>query len=143
MALFRNRQRALSDGKWDLSSPLLEWTAGAPFSIADACSGVAIFGSTGSGKTTGSLAALVRAYVRAGMGGLFLTAKRDDRMFYEKLIREEGREDALLTFSPDALLRYNFIDAELRESEGAIGVAENLTALLLTVADLLERGSGR
>ncbi|HVZ34536.1 MAG TPA: hypothetical protein VG963_19035, partial [Polyangiaceae bacterium] len=142
MLFFRKRKQPMMHCEWDLSAELLRLSAGAAISVGDACSGVGILGSTGSGKSTGSLAALVRAYLRAGFGGLFLTAKREDRKFYEKLIREEGREDSLMVFSPDNLLRYNFIDAEMQQSDGAVGLAENLTALLMTVADLLDRGSG-
>jgi hypothetical protein len=45
--------------------------------IRDACEAVAIFGAPGSGKTSASGAAILRAFLTAGMGGVFCCAKAD------------------------------------------------------------------
>ena len=54
---------------------LLRWSKKDVFTINDAVASVGIFGATGSGKTTGSGAAIARAYLRAGFGMLVLCAK--------------------------------------------------------------------
>ena len=71
MRLWR-RQR-----KWTESpdNPVLLQLSSHPadgFRLADAFEGVVCFGSSGSGKTTGSGAAIARAYLAAGFGGLVL-----------------------------------------------------------------------
>ena len=45
--------------------------------IHDACEDVAIFGAPGSGKTSASAAAMLRAYLASGMGDIYLCAKPD------------------------------------------------------------------
>ncbi len=128
---------------WDLSAPLLEWADDVPWRVGSAAMGTMIFGSTGSGKSTGSLAAICNAQLRAGFGGLFLTTKLEDRDTYIKYVRDAGRMDDLLIFSPDNWLRYNFIAEERAQSKDGIALVENLTALLMAVTELGERsGSG-
>lgn len=129
--------------KWDLSTPLLYWADGVPWDAASAYSGTQIWGSTGSGKTSGSLATICRALLAAGFGGLFLCVKREDRETYTGYVKETGRLDDLMIFSPEQNeLRYNFIESERAQSAGAIGLVENLTALLMTVTELTERSGG-
>ena len=140
--LFKGKQKSPPLAKWELASPLLQWTDGAPWTIGDACQGTQIFGSTGSGKTTGSMSAICRAFLQAGFGGLFLTAKREDAATYTGYVRDAGRMNDLLVFSPDNQLRYNFVDAELRGGGGAVGLVENLTALLMTVTELGDGKNG-
>ncbi|HEY1066809.1 MAG TPA: hypothetical protein VGE52_11890, partial [Pirellulales bacterium] len=112
--------------RWDLNRPILSLTKGDPWTINDACQGCQVFGSTGSGKTTGSVAAIVRAFLLAGFGGLFLTSKPDDRRFYERLCRATGRLDDLMVFGPQGDLRYNPLDAELRRRDAGAGLTENI-----------------
>lgn len=140
--LFR-RKRPQPVSPWELSTPLLNWIAGAPFSIGDACQGTGIFGSTGAGKTTGSFAAILLSYLRAGFGGACFTVKPEDTEFYIKLVREAGRLDDLLIFSPEHTLRYGFIAEELRRGADGAGTVENLASLILTVVELLERSKER
>ena len=132
---------------WDLSAEVLRVATSCPVSVGQVCQGVQIWGSTGSGKSSGSVSAFARAYLRAGFGGLFLTAKREDCETYQRWAREEGRGDDVLVFSPDTdRLRYNFIDAELADRGNPVGLVEGLTALLMTVAELLQgpqSGGGR
>lgn len=130
---------------WSLSRNLIAWNESDGWTIGDACQGCQIFGSTGSGKTTGPLAAILRAFLNmnAGFGGLLLTCKPDDRDNYLRYIREAGREKDVLLFGPDHGLRFNFINSEL--ASGA-GMVENLATLLTTVSELNERntaGGGR
>lgn len=138
------KNRCAPRDPWDLSSPLLEWVPGAPWTVGDSFMGTQVFGSTGSGKSTGSVAAICRAMLRAGYGGLFLTVKPEDRATYTGYVRDCGRLNDLLVFSPDEdqRLRYNFIADERRLSTSPLGLVENLTALLMTITELGDRGSG-
>lgn len=136
MLLRRGKSKSVPKHPWDLSSPLLCWADGAPWTVGDSFQGAQIFGSTGSGKSTGSMAAICRSFLKAGYGGLFLTVKAEDRETYTRYVREAGRMDDLLVFSPDNLLRYNFIRDEQEQSPDKTGLAENLTSLIMTLAEL-------
>ncbi len=143
--LFKSKRKAATLAKWDPATPLLHWAEGAPWTLGDSFAGCQILGSTGSGKSSGSMAAICRAFLNAGFGGLFLTAKREDAATYTGYVRDAGRMSDLLVFSPDNQLRYNFVDAEMRGGGDAVGLVENLTALLMTVTELGDgkNGAGR
>ena len=54
------------------------------WSLSDAFQGVQVFGGTGSGKSSGSGQALARAFMKANLGGLVLTAKTDEAAQWEE-----------------------------------------------------------
>lgn len=113
-------------------SPYDTWT------IRDACEGVQIFGAIGSGKTSGSGAALAKAFLRQGFGGLVMCAKPEERVLWEKYAAETGRSEHLIVISPDQPWRFNFLDYELkREGKGA-GQTENLVNLLSHITEIAE-----
>ena len=132
------RAAAPAQSPFDPSRPLLQLSPTDAFTIADACEGVQIFGSTGSGKTSGSGAALARAMLRAGFGGLVLTAKPDERALWERYCRETGRSESLIIFNTDSPHRFNFLDYELKRPGG--GVTDNIVDLF-TTAIAAARGS--
>jgi len=72
-------KQGIEIGVFDLERALTHFSGADAWTIRDACEGCQIFGVTGSGKTSGSGAALARAFLRAGFGGLALTAKPDER----------------------------------------------------------------
>lgn len=127
---------------WDLSTPILRFSDQDVWTIGDSCMGTQIWGSTGSGKSTGSLAAICRAFLRAGYGGLFLTAKPDDTATYTKYCDETGRSSDLIVFGVNGPYRYNPLDAELRRRDAGAGLTENVVALLTTLLEVSERNSG-
>ncbi|MGD9790599.1 MAG: type IV secretory system conjugative DNA transfer family protein [Phycisphaerales bacterium] len=143
-SLFRRRPPRPT---WDPTTPIIRLSAGDTITLGDLYSGVQVWGSTGSGKTSGSMRALCRGLFKAGAGALCLCAKRDDRALYERYARECGRGQDVLIFGPDdSMLRYNFIEAELArdgksgsESRGP-GLVTNLTALLMTLSEISSRG---
>lgn len=128
------------EGQWGLGRVLFWLSKHDPITIGDMCMGCQIWGSTGSGKSTGSMAAICRAFLsKAAMfGGVFFTVKPDDRQVYERYIREAGREKDLLVYGPGHGHTFNFIMSELRAGGKFI---ENLTSLLTTVVELGERQS--
>lgn len=115
----------------DLDTPLLRLTRNDAFSLRDACQGVNILGSIGSGKTSGSGQALAGAYLRAGMGGLVLCAKPEEADLWRGYVRAHGRESSLMEFS-DRQQSFNFLSYELaRQGEqGLNSVVECLMRVL-------------
>ncbi len=120
-----------------LDAPLLQLSAKDSFTLRDAFAGVHIFGSNGSGKTTGSGQTLAKAYLRAGFSGLVLCAKPDERAVWEAYAKACGREDQVIIVSPDSPWRFNFIEYELgRPGDPATRVENLLSTLML----LMEQG---
>lgn len=103
------------------------------FTIADASTGVACFGATGSGKTSGSGTHLALGYLgsAAEAGFLVLCAKISEAEQWRQWARETGRERDLIEFDASGdRWRFNFLDWELsRASEGG-GLTINVVALL-------------
>lgn len=139
---FRRKPVATLCGQWDLSTPLLQLSENDLWTIGHACEGCQIFGSTGSAKTTSSVATIVKAFLDAGFGGVFFTVKPDDRATYERYCRETGRLNDLMIFGPNEPLRYNPIDAELQRRDAGAGLTENIVSLLSTLLEVRERNSG-
>jgi len=123
----------------ELSAPLLRLSRADNWTLGEACAGTHIFGSNGSGKTTGSGQSLAKAFLRAGFGGLVLCAKPDERANWERYAAETGRCNQLIVIAPDSDWRFNFIQYELGRPGGPARRVENL---LSTLMNLLEQ-SGR
>ncbi|WP_295795212.1 TraM recognition domain-containing protein [Mucilaginibacter sp.] len=112
-----------------------------PFTIADACEGIQIFGGIGSGKTSGSGEALARSFLTAGFGGLVLCAKKDVLEDWKRYTRETGRAEQVLIFDASGDFVFPFLQYEIeREGEGA-GYTENLVRLFTTIYETLDQGS--
>lgn len=127
---------------WDPAAEILSFDSGDAVTLRDLYSGTQIFGSTGSGKTSGSMAALCKGLFAVGAGALCLCAKRDDSVLYRRYARECGREKDVMLFGPESGLFYNFIDSELSQGGSGPGLVTNLTALLSAVGDLGDGGKG-
>src|ERR1700686_3500943 len=95
---------------FDPQSVLIDWKDAHGFTVADAQSGVAVFGATGSGKTSGPGQLLARAYLRAGMGGIVLVAISDERAQWEAWARATGRSEDIVTVDAGGRARFNFVD---------------------------------
>ena len=125
----------VATAKDSLASVLLWWGEHDAFTVRDLLNGgVAIFGRTGSGKTSSSGKALANAVVRHGnSGGLILAAKPEDRAMWEGIFSAAGRSDDLLIFSPEQPLRFNFLDYEMR----AGGHTRNITKCITVIGETL------
>lgn len=123
---------------FSLERPLLQFSPVDPWVVRDACEGVAITGSIGSGKTSGSGSALAKAYLRAGFGGLVLCSKPEERELWEGYTKETGRSDSLIIVSPETPWRFNFLDYELRREGRGGGQTENLVNLLSQITEIVE-----
>lgn len=117
-----------------LDQILLGFSQNDPFTVRDSLEGVQIFGGTGSGKTSGSGAHIARAYLRAGYGGLVLTAKIDEVDIWRQYARETNRLDDLIIVGPDAKHRFNFLTYEQQHPDADAGLTENIVRLFETVA---------
>jgi len=105
-----------------------------PWSIADACEGTQIFGSTGSGKTTGSGRALALGFLRAKFGGLVLTAKPDERTNWQHYFEEAKRDPKdLVIVDLDSDWNFNFLDYEHSHLGRGRRLTQNLVSLFSTV----------
>lgn len=121
-----------------LDAALLQFSPDDIWTIRDSFEGVQIFGGIGSGKTSGSGAAIAKAFLRSGYGGLVLCAKPEERELWEKYCAETGRSDDLKIFSEVHELRFNFIDYELNRTGRGGGQTENMVALLSHITEIAE-----
>lgn len=93
-----------------LDAPLLKIGRRQTLTIRDACEGIAIFGGTGSGKTSSSGNALARAYLKSGMGGIVFCAKPGEADRWRKLAQRHGRQNDVIVFDSTGQHRLNFMD---------------------------------
>lgn len=122
--------------------PVFRWTKSEYLSLAEACQGIQIWGSTGAGKTSGSMAALIMRFLRLGMGGIFFTIKPGDAAMYAEYCRIAGYQSQVIRFGPGLGLSYNFLGEELRRKDSSGAQTENIVTMLMAVVEILERGSG-
>src|ERR1700733_3690999 len=80
---------------------LRDWGSGQGFYIADALTGVSVFGATGSGKTSGPAKHLAYGYLAADFGGLVLCAKVEERRQWQQWAADCGRDDDLVIVNAD------------------------------------------
>jgi hypothetical protein len=130
-------------GTWPLSRRLMSWNAQDHFTLADAVCGIQAFGATGSAKSTGSMAAILDAYMSNGMGMLLLCVKPDDPESYLRRARENGREADVVMIGPNHPTTYNFIEDEVSGPSGGAGMVSNLTSLISIVSSMALGSSGQ
>lgn len=141
LSFFRRKKREVVH-PWDLEYPLLSFAKGDPWTVGAACEGTIVTGATGAGKSSSSGRLIAESYLSAGMGGLVLTVKPDERSNWERYCEATGRTGDLLVFGPGTGYRYNFLDAEFRRGGGRAGLTENLGGLFRTVLEIAERNTG-
>jgi len=130
------RAHAKSD---PLDQSLMWWTKDNPMRLRDLLNGgIAIFGRTGSGKTSGGGAKIGKAVVALpGSGGLILSSKPEDKEFWARIFAESGRANDLLVFEPSGPLRFNVLDNELRAGADT----REITQLIMTIGETLKCNS--
>jgi hypothetical protein len=106
--------------------------------------GTQIFGATGSGKTSGSGQALAIGLLKAGFGGLVLTAKKDEVDNWRQYLSEAERSESLVVFEPGGDYIFNFLEYEARVAEShGISLTENLVSVFCAVMEVSQRSSGQ
>jgi hypothetical protein len=119
---------------------LFDWSEAETFRTANAFEGVVIFGSTGSGKSSGSGRTLARSMLRAGYGGLVLSVK-DERATWDRWARESARSEHLVVMRPGGEWTFNPFEFELRRPGRGGGSVENVIHLLSTLVGFADRGA--
>ncbi len=106
----------------------------------DALTSVAIFGRTGSGKTSGSGLALLRALVSDGnVALLILAAKPEDGDEVRRVYRVAGMEDRLIEFTPGGEHRCNVFDVIAKMGGGA----RELTAFMSRIREAIRTNDAK
>lgn len=129
----------------DPEQPLLQLSSHRDdsWSLRHATEGVHITGSIGSGKSSGPGAAIAEAYLRAGMGGIVLTAKPGEFELWQGYAARAGRLEQLIRFAPDAPFAFNFLDYAIKadEAAGRRFTTMNVVNLLMKVTEAAQRGN--
>jgi len=115
-----------------------------PFTLHDAFTGYLSLGSTGSGKTSAART-MALAYLRAGMGGLILSAKATQREWthWEAMAAESGRAAQLIRFDDRGIWRFNFLDYAANTNRDSAGnlITDNIVELLLRMSEAATRAN--
>ena len=127
-------------GRWPLTMPLLQMGSKDAWTIRNSFSGLAIFGQTDSGKTSGSGRTVALKFLKSGFGGLICCAKKTEADLWRSYLKEVGRESDGRFFSAESDLRFNFINHE--SSTSNLDYVENLVNLLVDVASIKRSGDG-
>jgi type IV secretory pathway TraG/TraD family ATPase VirD4 len=138
--MFKSRE---AEPEFHPQTVLRDWGNGQAFRLADAQTGVCVFGATGSGKTSGPAKHLCYGYLANDFGGLVLCAKKEERAQWEAWAKECGRSKDLIIFDQTAKRAFNFLDWEAsRPSEGG-GFTINVVQLLDEVASAISGNTGK
>jgi hypothetical protein len=122
---------------------LRDWGNGQAFHLADALTGVCVFGATGSGKTSGPARHLAYGYLAAGFGGLVLCAKKEERLQWQKWAADCGRSDDLVIVDSTGKWRFNFLEWEASRPEASGGLTINIVSILDEIAGAIARAAGK
>ncbi|WP_375445947.1 type IV secretory system conjugative DNA transfer family protein [uncultured Fibrella sp.] len=121
---------------FDLDTPLIDLVTSAGrdcITIRQACTGIQIFGSTGSGKTSGSGNLIANKYLLNGFGGLILTVKPDEVDLWRSYCWQTNRSDDLIVIEPGGQHRFNFMDVESGYGQDELAATDNIMDMLTTV----------
>ena len=120
-------------GKVNILDEVILNIEGNLWTVRDACTGVMVFGMTGSGKSSGPLHKIANKFLTLNFGGVVFCAKPDECDTWIKYAKEANREDDLLFLSK---LTFNYLDHESRRSGRGGGQIENLVNLYLEIVNM-------
>lgn len=124
-----------------LDDPVVELVRGKDaLSWRHLCEGSLIFGSTGSGKTSGSGRVFRDGILRAGAGGIVLCVK-DETADWVAALKAIGRERDLILFGPAHDRAFNPFEHERTRAGPGGGQVENIVALIGELEAVTEPGS--
>ena len=124
-------------------TPLLCFSPHDMHTVEDSFTGAQIFGMTGSGKTSGSAQALIRAMLQAGYGFLVLCAKPGEADLWRRYAKESGRASELLVFG-DNEHGFNFLNYEMSSPQGPASAnnAVELFRKMIEAGQLFQANAG-
>jgi len=96
--------------------------------------GTFITGGVGSGKTSSSGKALLRATIRAGWGAFMAAVKENEGERLAEEVGREGRDATLITVDESCLHRINTLNYELA-TNAPRGFEHNLVSLIMQMAE--------
>ena len=112
-----------------LDAPLLQISPQDAWDVRTALTHTLVLGTTGSGKSSGTMAHAIRAMLKAGFGGLFCVAKPEDAEAIIGYCRETGRLGSLIDWH-GTNGGFNFLAHELARSGNINNVIDVLMAVL-------------
>ncbi|WP_339697245.1 TraM recognition domain-containing protein [uncultured Roseivirga sp.] len=116
-----------------IDRPILHLTEQDSFTPRHAFEGVAIFGSIGSGKTSGSGKNLALNYLRSGFGGVVMCAKEEEYAQWQEYCEKTGRAKDLYRIGAGSNETFNFLDYESKRKDSGAGITHNIASTLMTV----------
>ncbi|MBD2704701.1 TraM recognition domain-containing protein [Spirosoma sp. BT702] len=119
--------------QFDLETPLIEFSSSSGkdfWTLRNACSGLQIFGSTGSGKSSASCRLVALKFLQAGMGGLVLTVKPDEVDIWRSYCQMTGRENDLIVIEPKCKHSFNIIDHASGHGTSELAATDNIVEVL-------------
>ena len=125
----------------ELDAPLLRLGEKDVLTLGQVCQGVAIFGGTGSGKTSGSSRALAHAFLRQVFGGIVLCAKPEESALWQRYAEETGRTASIMRIGAGTPWRINFLDYVL--AKYGIEATNVAIGVLKLMADAARLAKGR
>lgn len=133
-----------SPTKHGLDKVLLKFSNNPPdwWLLRDAVRGTQVFGSLGSGKSSGSGKTIAKAFLENGFGGLVLCAKPDEAGEWKKYAAACGRTEDLIVFGEGSEWRFNPLQYETSRGGRGAGLTYNLTELFMSVFKMGQRISG-
>ncbi len=126
-----------------LDTVLISFSETEHWTIRDAVRGVQIFGSIGSGKTSGSGQHIAKKYLKAGFGGLVLCAKPEEADEWERYALECGKSKSdIIRFCENSQYRFNPLQYETTRQTKGGGLTFNITELFMSVFKMGQRITG-
>jgi hypothetical protein len=144
MGWFTGRSKPKTNA-FSLNRPLLSFSKDDHWTVEDSFTSVHILGGVGSGKTSGSGAAIASALLNPGYGGddgyggVVMTAKPGEAERWLKAIAAAGRSKDVVILSPNSPHRFNVIQNEWEQSGRD---AESLVDLFTQSSESLGNGRG-
>ena len=123
----------------NLDTPLVQLSENDDWTLRDSFEGTMVFGGTGSGKTSGSGNTFANAFLKAGYGGLVLTAKTDELKLWREWSRACNREDQLVILKPSNPYFFDFMEYEARRQDGSD--TQTMVSLFMLIIEIANEGS--
>jgi type IV secretory pathway TraG/TraD family ATPase VirD4 len=138
---WRKQQQSIEP--WSLDQRLWSWSRRDHHCIGDSFMHICCMGATGSGKSSGPSAMIAQAHLRAGFGGIFTSAKREDLPMQLDWCKRAGRINDVIIFGPGHDKCFNFLDYEMTRPAAGAGLVDDIVKFLLNIAEIRSREAAK